>query len=58
VPGVASLQDRAPARREGGREFQALGPGAQKDWLPTVFNFSVRIAKERNSDNIKERTGV
>jgi len=26
VPGVASVQARVPARREGGREFQALGP--------------------------------
>jgi len=36
VPGVASVQERAPARREGGREFQALGPDEQKDRSPTV----------------------
>jgi len=29
VPGVASLQARAPARREWGSEFQSLGPTAQ-----------------------------
>jgi len=31
VPGVASVQAMASARREGGREFQALGPDARKD---------------------------
>jgi len=38
VPGVASVQARAPARREGGR---ALGPDEQKDRSPTVFNLKV-----------------
>jgi len=40
VPGVESVQARAPARREGGREFQNLGPDEQKDWSPTVFDVS------------------
>jgi len=41
VPGVASVQAKAPARREDGREFQALGPDEQKDRSATVFNYSV-----------------
>jgi len=52
-PGVASIQARAPARREGGREFQALGPDEQNDRSPTVFkcyiialsNLAVSIVK-------------
>jgi len=46
VPRVASLQARAPARREGGREFQALGPDAQKDRSPTVCS-DMEEAKSR-----------
>jgi len=38
---VASVQGCAPARREGGREFQALGTDALKDRSPTVFNVKV-----------------
>jgi len=45
VPGVASVQARAPARREDRREFQALGPDAQRDRSPTVFNLKVDTAK-------------
>jgi len=33
--------DSSEAGREGGREFQALGPDAQKDRSPTVFNLKV-----------------
>jgi len=58
VPGVASVQARAPARREGGREFQVLGSDAQKDWSPTVFNLKVGTAKVGSSDDLKARTGV
>jgi len=58
VPGVASVQARAPEQREGGREFQALGPDEQKDRSPTVFNLKVCRAKEGKSDDLKARTGV
>jgi len=58
VPGVASVQARAPARREGGREFQALGPDAQKDRSPTVFNIKVGTAEVGKSDDLKASTGV
>ena len=58
MPGVASVQARAPARREGGREFQALGPDEQKDRSPTVFNLKVGTAKVGFSDDLKARTGV
>jgi len=58
VPGVASVQDRAPARREGGREFQVLGPDAQKDRSPTVFNLKVGTAKVGLSDDLRDRKGV
>jgi len=43
MPGVASVQARAPARRAGGREFQALGPDAQKNRSPTVFNLMIKL---------------
>jgi len=56
--GVASVQVRAPARREGGREFQALGRDAQKDRSPTAFNLKVGTAKLGKSDDLKARTGV
>jgi len=58
VPGVASVQATAPARREGGREFQILGPDAQKDRSPTVFNLKVGTAKEGLSDDLKARSEV
>jgi len=57
VPGVASVQARAPALREGGREFQALGPDAQKDRSPTVFNLKVGTAKVGLLDDRKARRG-
>jgi len=56
VPGVASVQ--APARREGGREFQALGPDAQKNRSPVVFNLKLGTAKVGESDDLKARTGI
>jgi len=56
VPGVASVQPRVPARR-GGREFQAVGPDAQKDRSPAVFNLKVGTAKVGKSDDRKARTG-
>ena len=58
VPGVASVQARAPARREAGREFQALGHVEQKDRSPTVFSLKVGTAKEGKSDDLRARTGV
>jgi len=58
VPGVASVQARAPARREGGREFQALGPDAQKDWSPTVFNFGEIYWTLATSDHMFNRTSL
>jgi len=58
VPGVASVQAKAHARREGGRELQALGPDAQKDRSPTVFNSKVGAAKVGKSDDLTARTGV
>jgi len=45
VPGVVSVQARAPAQRDGGREFHGLGPDAQKDRSPTVFKLKVGTAK-------------
>jgi len=54
----ASVQTRAPARGEGGREFPALGPDAQKDWSPTVFNLKVGTAKVGQSDDLKARKDV
>jgi len=54
VPGVESVQTWAPARRE----FQALGPDAQKDRSPAVFNLKVGTAKVGFSDDAKARTGV
>jgi len=58
VPGVASVQASEPARREDGREFQALVPDEQKDRSPTVFNLKVGTAKVGKSDDLKARTGV
>ena len=58
MPGVASVQARAPARREGGREFQALGPAEQKDRSPTVFNLKDGTAKVGKSDDLNVRTGI
>jgi len=58
VPRVASVQAGAPARRKGGREFQALDPDAQKDRSPTVFNLKVGTANEGLSDDLKARAGV
>ena len=58
MPGVASVQARAPVRREGGREFQALGPAEQKDRSPTVFNLKDGTAKVGKSDDLNVRTGV
>jgi len=58
VPGVASVHARAPARREGEREFQALGLDEQNDRSPTVFNLKVRTAKEGKSDDLKKPTGL
>ena len=58
MPGVASVQARVPARREGGREFQALGPDEQKDRSPTVFNLKVGTAKVGKSEDLKARTGL
>jgi len=58
VPGVASVQARAPAGREGGREFQALGPDKQKGRSPTVFSLKVGAAKLRKTDDLKVQTGV
>jgi len=44
VPGVAPVQARKPARREGGREFQALDPDAQKNGrLSFYYRPSYRI---------------
>jgi len=48
VPGVASVQARVPARREDGREFQALGLDAQMDRSPTVFN--LKVPEPHNAD--------
>jgi len=56
VPGVASVQARVPARREGGREYQALRPDEQNDWSPTVLNLKVETAKVGFSDDLKART--
>jgi len=58
VPGVASIQATAPARREGGRECQARGPDAQKDRSPTVFIVIVDTAKIGRSDDLEARAGV
>ncbi len=58
MPGVASVQARAPARREGGREFQALGPAEQKDRSPTVFSLNSGAAKVGKSDDLKARDGI
>jgi len=48
VPGVASAQAGAIARREGGREFQALGPDAQKAMSPSVFNSKISAERMGN----------
>jgi len=53
VPGVASVQGRALARREGGKEFQALGPDAKKDRSCTVFNLKVGTANAGKADDLK-----
>jgi len=45
-------------RREAGREFRAVGPDAQKDRSPTVFNLKVGTSKVGKSDDLKARTGV
>jgi len=59
VPRAASVQARASARNKCGREFQALGPDAQKDLYPTVFNYlKVGTAKVGKSENLKARTGA
>jgi len=58
VPGVAAVHAGAPARRGGGREFQALGPDVQNDRSPTVFNLTVGTAKVRKPDNLKAQTSV
>ena len=58
MSGVASVQARAIARREGGREFQVLGPDEQKDRSPTVFNLKVGTAKVGESEDLKARTGL
>jgi len=58
VPGVASVQAKAPARREGGREFQDLVPDEHKDRSPTVFNLTVGTAKVGKSDDLKAQTGL
>jgi len=58
VQGVASVQARASRRGEGAREFQGIGPHAQKDLSPTVFNLKVGTAKGGLSDDLKARTGV
>jgi len=52
VPGVVSVQARAPAQREGGREFQAQGPDAQNEQSPTVLKLKVETAKVGLSDNL------
>jgi len=54
---VASVQARAPARREAGREFQALGPNAQKDRLPTVYTLKVGTVKVGKSDEALSTNG-
>jgi len=54
MPGVASVQARAPARRIGGREFQAQGPDAQKDRSPTVVNLkggTTQVGKSVQSEH-------
>jgi len=58
VPGVTSVQARAPARRESGREFQALGPEAQTDRSLTVFNLKAGTAEVEKSDDLKARKWV
>jgi len=58
VPGEESVHARAPARKEGGREFLALGLDEQKDRSPTVFSLKVGTAKVGKSDDLKARTGV
>jgi len=52
------MQARAHIQREGGSEFQALGPDAQKDCSPRAFNLKVGTAKVGRSDTLKARTGV
>jgi len=58
VPGVASVQARAPARSEGGKEFQVLRPDAQNDRLTTVFNLKIGTAKVGLTDDLKARMSV
>jgi len=55
---VPSVQARAPARREGGREFHAPVPDVQKERSPTVFNLKVGTAKAGLSDRHHIRTGL
>ena len=43
VPGVASVQARAPARREDEREFQGIGPFKQNDRSPAVFSLKYKV---------------
>jgi len=52
------IQTSAPIQREGGKEFQALGPDAQKVRPPTVFNVKVGTYNLRKSDDLKARTGA
>jgi len=58
MPGVASLQARAPARSERGSEFQSLGPTEQKDRSPTVFNLKFGAVRVGVSDNCNVRDGM
>jgi len=53
VPGVESVQATTPARREGGREFQAQGRAARKEQSPTVFNLKGGRFKIGESDDHK-----
>jgi len=55
---VALVQAWAPAQREGGREFQALGHDAHKDRPHTILNLKVGTAKVGYSDDLKARSGV
>jgi len=48
VRGVASAQARAPARRDVGSEFQALGHVELMERSPTVFNLKSGTAKGRS----------
>jgi len=57
LPGVASLEAWVPARREGGKEFQALGPDAQKDRSPKVFNLKVAHGKVGKSHDAQSTNG-